>query len=81
MRVNGQLAFNSSRQILDAALAGFGVAYLPEDTVAPHVERGRLQSVLERWCAPFSGYHVYYPNRRQAAPALTLVVDALRYRR
>ena len=81
VRVDGQLAFNSSRQILDAALAGFGVAYLPEDTVAPHVERGRLQSVLERWCAPFSGYHVYYPNRRQAAPALTLVVDALRYRR
>ena len=81
VRVDGQLAFNSSRQILDAALAGFGVAYLPEDTVALHVERGRLQSVLERWCAPFSGYHVYYPNRRQAAPALTLVVDALRYRR
>ena len=81
VRVEGQLVFNSSRQILDAALAGFGIAYLPEDTVAPHVERGRLQSVLERWCAPFPGYHVYYPNRRQSSPALALVVDALRYHR
>ena len=81
VRVDGQLVFNSSRQILDAALAGFGVAYLPEDTVAPHLERGRLKSVLERWCAPFPGYHVYYPNRRQSSPALALVVDALRYQR
>ncbi len=81
VRVEGQLVFNSSRQILDAALAGFGIAYLPEDTVAPHVERGRLQCVLERWCAPFPGYHVYYPNRRQSSPALALVVDALRYHR
>jgi DNA-binding transcriptional LysR family regulator len=81
VRVEGQLVFNSSRQILDAALAGFGIAYLPEDTVAAHVERGRLQAVLERWCAPFPGYHVYYPNRRQSSPALALVVDALRYQR
>lgn len=81
VRVEGQLVFNSSRQILDAALAGFGIAYLPEDTVAAHVERGRLHSVLERWCAPFAGYHVYYPNRRQSSPALALLVDALRYQR
>lgn len=81
VRVEGQLVFNSSRQILDAALAGFGIAYLPEDTVAPHVERGRLMPVLERWCAPFPGYHVYYPNRRPSSPALVLVVDALRYQR
>jgi DNA-binding transcriptional LysR family regulator len=81
VRVEGQLVFNSSRQILDAALAGFGIAYLPEDTEAAHVERGRLQAVLERWCAPFPGYHVYYPNRRQSSPALALVVDALRYQR
>ena len=79
VRVDGQLVFNSSRQILDAALAGFGIAYLPEDTAAPHIERGRLKPILERWCAPFSGYHLYYPSRRQSSPALALVVDTLRY--
>jgi DNA-binding transcriptional LysR family regulator len=81
VRVDGQLVFNSSKQILDAALAGFGVAYLPEDTVAPHVERGKLVSVLEDWCAPFAGYHLYYPTRRQASPALMLVAEALRHKR
>jgi DNA-binding transcriptional LysR family regulator len=81
VRVDGQLTFNSSRQILEATLAGFGVAYLPEDTVAPHLERGKLVSVLENWCAPFPGYHLYYPSRRESAPALSLVIDALRYKR
>ena len=81
VRVDGQLIFNSSKQILDAALAGFGLAYLPEDTAAPHLERGRLAQVLDPWCAPFPGYHIYYPSRRQSSPALQLVVDALRYKR
>ncbi len=81
VRVDGQLVFNSSKQILDAALAGFGVAYLPEDTVAPHIERGRLRQVLDAWCAPFPGYHLYFPSRRQSSPALSLVIDALRYKR
>lgn len=81
VRVDGQLVFNSSKQILDAALAGFGVAYLPEDTVAPHIERGRLRQVLDHWCAPFPGYHLYFPSRRQSSPAMSLVIDALRYKR
>ena len=80
VKVDGQLTFNNSRQIMDAALAGFGVAYLPEDMVKPHVERRRLMQVLDAWCAPFPGYHLYYPSRRQDSPALSLVVDALRYR-
>jgi DNA-binding transcriptional LysR family regulator len=80
VRVDGQLVFNSSKQILDATLAGFGLAYLPEDTAAPHIERGRLRQVLDSWCAPFSGYHLYFPGRRQSSPALSLVIDALRYR-
>lgn len=79
VRVDGQLVFNSSKQILDAALAGFGVAYLPEDTAAPHIERGRLRQVLDNWCAPFPGYHLYFPSRRQSSPALSLVIDALRF--
>jgi DNA-binding transcriptional LysR family regulator len=81
VRVDGQLVFNSSKQILDAALAGFGVAYLPEDTAAPHLARGRLIQVLDPWCAPFSGYHIYYPSRRQSSLVLTRVIDALRHQR
>jgi len=81
VRVDGQLVFNSSKQILDAVLAGFGVAYLPEDTAAPHLERGRLRQLLDPWCAPFPGYHIYYPSRRESSPAHALVVDALRFKR
>ncbi len=79
VRVDGQLTFNNTKQILDAALAGFGLAYLPEDVVAPHLERKRLVQVLDSWCAPFPGYHIYYPSRRQSSPALSLVVEGLRY--
>jgi DNA-binding transcriptional LysR family regulator len=79
VRVDGQLTFNSSKQILDAALAGFGVAYLPEDTATPHIERGRLTQVLDPWCAPFPGYHLYFPSRRQSSTAMSLVIDALRF--
>ena len=81
VRVDGQLIFNNSRQILEAALAGFGVAYLPEDTVTPYLERKRLTQVLDHWCAPFPGYHLYYPSRRQSSSALSLVAEALRYKR
>ena len=80
VHVDGQLTFNTSNQILDAALLGFGLAYLPEDMVAAHVIEGRLVRVLEGWCAPFPGYHLYYPSRRQASPAFKLLVEALRYR-
>jgi DNA-binding transcriptional LysR family regulator len=81
VRVDGQLTFNGSNQILRAALAGFGLAYLPEDIVIPHLEQQRLQRVLDDWCALFSGYHLYYPSRRQASPAFALLVEALRHRR
>lgn len=81
VRVDGQLVFNNSRQILEAALSGFGLAYLPEDMVTPYIERRRLVLVLDSWCAPFPGYHIYYPSRRQSSPAFSLVVDALRYKK
>jgi DNA-binding transcriptional LysR family regulator len=80
VRVEGQLVFNGTTQMLNAALAGFGLAYVPEDLVAPHIAKGRLTRVLEDWCPPFSGYHLYYPSRRQPSPAFALLVDALRYR-
>ena len=79
--VEGQLIFNGTTQILNAALAGFGLAYVPEDLAQPYLAKGRLRRVLEDWCPPFSGYHLYYPSRRQPTPAFALLVEALRYRR
>ena len=79
VRVDGQFVFNNIGLILDAALAGFGLAYLPEDQVKAHLAKGRLIRILADWCPPFPGYHLYYPSRRQPAPAFALLVDALRY--
>ncbi len=80
VRVDGQLVFNSPTQILKAALAGLGLAYVPQDSAQPHLDRGLLTRVLEDWCPPYSGYHLYYASRRQPSPAFALLVDALRYR-
>ena len=80
VRVEGQLIFNGTNQMLNAALAGFGLAYVPEGLARPHLAKGRLMRVLEDWCLPYSGYHLYYPSRRQPSAAFALLVDALRYR-
>jgi DNA-binding transcriptional LysR family regulator len=80
VRVEGQLVFNGTFQMLNAALAGFGLAYVPEDLAQPHIAKGRLKRVLEDWCLPYSGYHLYYPSRRQSSAAFALLVDALRHR-
>ena len=80
VRVDGQITFNGTPQILGAALSGFGRAYVPQDLAAPHMARKRLKRVLEDWCPPYSGYHLYYPSRRQPSAAFALLVDALRYR-
>jgi DNA-binding transcriptional LysR family regulator len=80
VRVEGQLIFNSMSQMRHAALAGLGLAYLPEDVIASDLAARRLKRVLENWCPPFPGYHLYYPSRRQSSPAFALLVDALRYR-
>jgi DNA-binding transcriptional LysR family regulator len=80
VRVEGQLTVNDIHRAVDAALAGFGIAYVFEDVVQPFLKKGRLRRVLEDWCPPFPGYHLYYPSRRNASPAFSLVVDALRYR-
>jgi DNA-binding transcriptional LysR family regulator len=65
---------------LSAVIAGLGLAYLPEDQVKTQLADGRLIRVLADWCAPFSGYHLYYPSRRQHSPAFAVLVEALRYR-
>lgn len=80
VRVQGQFVFNTIGMIMKAALDGFGIAHLPEGQVQPYLECGRLVRVLADWCAPFAGYHLYYPSRRQHAPAFALLVEALRFR-
>ena len=80
VRVDGQLTFNTTSQQLNAALAGLGLAYVPEGMVQNHIAKGRLRRVLEDWCQPYSGYHLFYPSRRQSSAAFSLVVDALRHR-
>ncbi len=80
VRAEGQLVFNTSALRVNAALSGMGLAYMAEDIAMPYLRDGRLVRVLEEWCPPFPGYHLYYPSRRQASPAFALVVNALRYR-
>jgi DNA-binding transcriptional LysR family regulator len=80
VRVEGQIVLNTLSRIRRAALAGLGLAWLPDDVVLDDIREGRLIRVLDSWCDAFPGYHLYYPNRRQGSPALTLLVDALRYR-
>jgi DNA-binding transcriptional LysR family regulator len=81
VRVEGQIVLNSATQMLHATLAGLGLAYLPEGLAQPHLDKGLLTRVLEDWCPPYSGYHLYYPSRHQSSTAFALLVEALRYRR
>ncbi|NYH27122.1 LysR family transcriptional regulator [Paraburkholderia bryophila] len=80
VRVEGQLTCNGTQQMLNAALTGCGLAYVPEELVRPQVAEGRLKAVLKDWCPTFPGYHLYYPSRRQSSRALAVLVDTLRYR-
>ena len=80
VRGEGQLVFNNLAMRMQSALDGLGLTYMPEDQVLPHIRKGRLVRVLEDWCPPFSGYHLYYPSRRHFSPALSILVDVLRYR-
>lgn len=79
VHVSGQLVFNNLSLRLQAALRGHGLTYIPEDYVREYIEQGSLIRVLKDWCVPFTGYHLYYPNRKNLNPALSLIVDALRY--
>jgi DNA-binding transcriptional LysR family regulator len=80
VRVEGQLVFNGTYQMLNAARDGLGMACLLEDMVQADLADGRLTRVLVDWCPPFSGYHLYYPSRRQPTPAFALLVNALRFK-
>lgn len=80
VRVDGQLAFNNSYAMIDAAVSGYGIAYVPESIVEQHIASGELIQVLEDWSPFFDGYFLYYPSRRQNLPAFQVIVDALRHR-
>lgn len=80
VRVEGRLAFNTATMAVRAALAGDGLAFVPEERVREHIRAGRLIRALADWCPPFPGFHLYYPSRRQPTPAFAVIVDALRYR-
>ncbi|MES0129728.1 LysR family transcriptional regulator [Mesorhizobium sp. M0029] len=80
VRVEGQLTFNSSIPMIEAATSGFGIAYVPENLVSHHIAEGRLRLVLDDWSPPFAGYHLYYPSRRQLSPAMAVIIEALRHR-
>ncbi|QPC89576.1 LysR family transcriptional regulator [Mesorhizobium sp. INR15] len=80
VRVNGQLTFNNSYAMIDAAASGYGIAYVPENIVAQHIASGLLVQVLDDWSPFFDGYFLYYPSRRQNLPAFKVIVDALRHR-
>lgn len=79
VRVEGQLVFNGTRPILHAALAGFGLGYVPHEVARPYIAKKLLKQVLDDWCPTFPGYHLYYPSRRQLTRAMTVLVEALRY--
>lgn len=76
----GPLVFNSIVHVLNGALDGIGIGYIPEELVAPYLADGRLIEVLPEWCPTFQGFHLYYANRRQASPAFTALVEALRFK-
>jgi DNA-binding transcriptional LysR family regulator len=80
VRVEGQVVVNGVDEMRNAALSGIGLAFVPDDLTEPYVAKGQLKRVLDDWCLPFSGFHLYYPSRRQSSPAFSLLVDALRYR-
>jgi DNA-binding transcriptional LysR family regulator len=80
VRVNGRLTFNNSYAMIDAAVNGYGIAYVPENIVERHIASGLLMQVLDDWSPLFDGYFLYYPSRRQNLPAFKLIIDALRYR-
>jgi len=80
VRVEGQLTVNGIDEMLVAACEGIGIGFVPADLAAPHLDSGELEVALDDWSQPYAGFHLYYPSRKQASPAFSLVVDALRYR-
>lgn len=81
VKVEGHLVLNDMDLVVDAAIAGHGIAFSIEDHVARQLAEGTLVRVLDDWCEPFDGYYLYYPSSRQPTAAFRLLLDALKYRR
>lgn len=81
VRVDGQLTFNTTRPMVEATLAGYGIGFVPEGMVADAIKARKLVQVLDEWSKPFAGFHLYYPSRRQTSPAFQIVADILRCRK
>lgn len=79
VRVDGQLIYGTTIAMIDAAVRGYGIAYVPENLVTRQIASGALQAVLDDWCTPFPGYYIYYPSRRQNLPAFRVIVEALKH--
>ena len=80
MRIDGQLTFNTTKPMIEAALAGYGIGFVPEGMVREEIRAKTLIQVLDDWSKPFAGFHLYYPSRRQTSPAFQIIADILRYR-
>lgn len=80
VRVGGQLTFNNSYAMIDAAVSGYGIAYVPDNIAERGIASGKLVQVLDDWSPFFDGYFLYYPSRRQHLPAFKVIVEALRHR-
>ena len=80
VRVDGQLTFNAIDPVVNAALEGYGLGYVPEGLVSQHIEAGRLTAVLDDWSPPFPGYYLYYPHRRQSSSAFAVILEAMRHK-
>lgn len=78
VRVEGQMVFNTAYQMVAAAAAGHGLAYVPKDLAEDAVRQGQLRWVLEDWYPTFTGFHVYYSSRRKPSRAVDLVIQALK---
>ena len=76
--VDGPLTFNDPDMMLDAATEGLGVAYVLEHEAAELLKSGRLLRLLEDWTAPFPGFFLYYPSRKQVSPVLSAFLKVLR---
>lgn len=81
IKVKGQITFNSLSERIDAAISGFGIAYVSEDTIQNFTKTGQLIQILQTWCLPFPGYYLYYPSKKQHPFAFSLLIDALKYKK
>lgn len=73
--VPGKLVLDESGLMLEAALAGAGIAYLSEFAVDKYLKSGELVQVLDEWTPPYEGLCIYYPGRRHVPAKLRAFIE------